>query len=210
MALPTIVITPTGPILADVADNITCATSGATGGTGPYTYQWKKNAAGGGYQNVAGQVATTFYFVPVVGDIGTTLIKCTVTDTGNGNVTADSNVISFTIVAQLTVDMSSPTLSSAYSMIVGETAKFLGVRVGGTSTWTLDWLLNNVSQSTNSTTFNWTPSATGIYTVNFKCTDSATTPDVVTSRTITVTVYSLYQTLASANGYLAKIAEAMS
>jgi hypothetical protein len=90
---------------------------------------------------------------------------------------------------------------------------FAVVSVGnGTPTFSYQWSVDGSSVSgATSASYSFVGISVGNHTVSVTVTDSANADSVpTTSPSITVTVQSLYNTFASANGYLAKIAKSVS
>ena len=110
------VATPTSSNIG--ATSVTVTSTGATGGTGPYTYQWYKSTTTGfspGSTNIiAGATALT------LNDTGNLLgadvfYKIVSTDTGNSNTTATSSQLA---VLQLTYANASPS-QNAFAPAIG-------------------------------------------------------------------------------------------
>ena len=138
-------------------------TSSVTGGTSPYTYQWYLNGA-----TVSGATKPTWTFTPTSAGSYTVYVK--VTD--NAGMQATSNTANVTSESSLSVSIS----PSSVDMHVGQSQMFTSSVTGGTSPYSYQWYLNGapVSGATNST-WTFTPTSPGSYTVYVKVTDNAKT-----------------------------------
>jgi hypothetical protein len=153
-------------------------TSTVTGGTSPYTYQWYMNGTA-----VSGATNSSYTFSS--SSAGTFLIYVNVTD--NLGIEAGSNTVTVTVHSGLGVSVS----PSSVTMDVGQPQTFTSSISGGTSPYTYQWYLNG-SVVTGATGSSWTftPSSAGSYSVYVKVTDSASSPNAAQSSSASVTVNS--------------------
>ena len=108
----------------------------------------------------------------------------------------------------LTVQTISP--SENQSIIVTETVSNRVQASGGQGNYTYQWVVdgsNATGQGNQTNSYNYTPQTLGVHTIYCIVMDGATS---INSTRITITVYSLYEALSGANGYLAKMLKAMS
>jgi hypothetical protein len=149
-------------------------TSSVSGGTSPYTYQWYLNGA-----VVSGATSSSWTFTP--SSAGSYTVYVNVTD--NVGVKAKSNVVPVTVNPTLSVSVS----PASVVMDVGQSQLFTSSVSGGTSPYSYQWYLNGapVSGATGST-WTFTPSSAGSFTVYLKVTDAVGA--VATSNTVPVTV----------------------
>jgi hypothetical protein len=134
--------------------------STVTGGLTPYSYQWYFNDT-----IVQGAIDRTWNFTPFTA--GNYKVYLKVKDALNFNV--QSNIVNITVYPQLTV-LISPT---SMNMTVGTPQTFTSIVSGGAQPYTFQWILNGISVTgANSSTWNFTPTQIGNYSVYLKVTDS--------------------------------------
>jgi hypothetical protein len=135
-------------------------TSTISGGTSPYTYQWYLNGA-----PVSGATSASWTFTPSSAGSYTVYLK--VTDAVSMIVT--SNTVPVTVNGALSVSIT----PSSTTIDVGQSQLFTSTVSGGTSPYTYQWYLNGaaVSGATGST-WTFTPSSSGSYTVYVNATDN--------------------------------------
>jgi YVTN family beta-propeller protein len=185
MSAPSVGVTPSSWIL-DVGQSQTF-TAAPSGGSGIYTgYQWYVN---GTTQN--GQTGTTFSFSSSVGSY---LVTVTVTD--NSGVTS---VPSAAAVVRVNSALVAPTVSVSKSVVdQGQTSNLSSTAVStGTSPYFYQWLQKasggSFSQISGATSSNYSfvtssSTAIGVWSFELQVTDNASSPVVVTSTPISVTV----------------------
>jgi hypothetical protein len=137
--------------------------SSISGGTSPYVYQWYLNDVA-----VSGATSATWTFTPI--SFGSYGVYVNVTD--NVGFRAISNIASVTVNPVLSVSIA----PGSTRLDVGDTQMFNSTVSGGTLlalSYTYQWYLNGtpVSDAIGST-WNFTPTSPGSYTVYVKVTDS--------------------------------------
>jgi hypothetical protein len=151
--------------------------STVSGGTLPFTYQWYSNGSPTG-------TGATWAFTP--SSAGSNSIYVNVTDAVGA--VAKSNIAIVTVNRALSVSIS-PT---AVVMDIGQSTTFTTTISGGTSPFSYQWYLNETSVSgATGSTWTFTPSSTGTYTVYVKVTDSASTDSSAQSNAAQVWVYAI-------------------
>jgi len=152
-------------------------TATVSGGTAPYSYKWYLNDV-----LVPGATGSSWTFTPI--STGSYTVYVNVTDSATTPVTKKSNVASVTVNPALTVSISP---SPSVTLILGQSITFTSTVSGGTTPYSYQWVLNNnpVSGAT-STSWTFTPTSTGAYTVYLNVTDSA--DPTVKSNVVSVTV----------------------
>ena len=178
VSTPTVSISPTSAT-SDVGQ-YQLFTATPSGGSGTYTsYQWY---VGGTAQS--GQIASTFSFDPA--SAGSYSITATVTDS-SAAISAQSTAASVMVSASPTVIIAP---GGPLTLDVGVSQTFTATPSGGSGTITYQWYLGGsaVSDATAST-YSFSESTAGSYSVTCKVTDSATTPVTSpASNTVSVTV----------------------
>jgi hypothetical protein len=172
---PSVSVTPVSGIMDEGQSNT--FTANPVGGSGIYTsYQWYVD---GSVQS--GETAPNFTFIAP--SAGSHLITVTVTD--NLGFTSDqSSASSVTVNSYLNV-----LIGSGQTLEVGQSKTLTASVSGGTPGFSYQWYLNNLAvEGQTSSTYVFTPSAIGSYTVFCNITDSASTPQVASSFKITLTV----------------------
>jgi hypothetical protein len=152
-------------------------TSAVSGGTPTYTYQWYLNGA-----IVVNATSSSWTFTP--GSFGShpTSFDVYVNVTDNVGVTVKSNIVSVTANPSLSVTVS----PSSAVMDVGQSQLFNSTVSGGTLPYKYQWCLNETAVSgATSSTWTFTPTSAGSYTVYSNVTDSLGAQ--ATSNTATVT-----------------------
>jgi parallel beta-helix repeat protein len=150
----------------------------ALGGTPPDTYQWCLNSAA-----VSGANSSMWKFKP--SSTGSYTVYFNVTD--NTGLKAKSSTASVTVNPMLSVGVS----PSSSIIDYGQHVTLSSSVTGGTSPYTYEWYLNSsVVTGANSSSWTFTPSSTGSYSVYVKVTDSASIHVTAQSNTASVTVNS--------------------
>lgn len=178
VSTPTVSIAPASAI-ADVSQS-TLFTATASGGSAPYTgYQWYV-----GETAQSGQVASTFSFDP--SSAGTYSITATVTDS-TPTISAPSTASSVTVNTAPTVSIAP---AGPLTLTVGESQTFTATPSGGSGTISYQWYFGDSAISgATSSTYSFSESTAGSYSIICKVTDSATTPVTSpASNTVSITV----------------------
>jgi hypothetical protein len=152
-------ITPTTAKIK-IGESVTF-TSSVSGGKPPYTsYQWYLNGS-----TVSGATSPTWTFTRVT--VGCYIVYLNVTDSTPK--TAKSNEASVTVAPPLTVSIS-PTSAS---ILVGQSVTFTSTVSGGYSPYGYQWYLGGTPVSgATSSSWTFTPTASGIYYVYLEVTDA--------------------------------------
>ena len=153
-------------------------TATPSGGSGTYSsYQWYLDGSA-----VSGQTASTYTYTPTAS--GSHSITVTVTDS-LGTTSAQSSSASVTVNTALSVSIS-PT---SVTLDVGQSRTFTATASGGTTSYSYQWYLGgSVVSGQTSSTYTYTPTVSGSYTIYVKVTDSASTPVTAQSSSATVAV----------------------
>ena len=135
--------------------------STVVGGTAPYSYQWYLNDTA-----ILDATNQNWVFTPTAA--GHYKIYLNITDALN--IKTQSNIVTDIAVSpQLTVSINPTTVN----MTVGMTQTFNSTIIGGTQPYTCQWILNSTAVSgANSSTWNFTPTQTGHYSVYLNIVDS--------------------------------------
>jgi fibro-slime domain-containing protein len=153
----TVTITPAS-VTMDVGQS-QLFTSSVSGGAPPYSYQWYLNGA-----PVAGATSADWLFAP--SSLGNYTVCLWVTC----SVGASSSSISITTANPQLVASIIPNDAIIY---LGQSQTFTSTISGGTPLIAYQWYLNGVAvPGATGSTWTFSPSSTGIYTVNVKATDS--------------------------------------
>ena len=172
--------------------------SGITGGTAPYSYQWMEEAPGG--KLLALGSASSSAGSPSTGTLSTTgtwHFELLVTDSGNPNEMVTSNAVTVTVNAAL----AAPIVSVAQSAVDTGQSSTLSVSsgiTGGTAPYSYQWMveapgassyvaLGSASSSAGSPSTG-TLTTTGTWHFELQVTDSGNPNEMVTSNAVTVTV----------------------
>jgi outer membrane protein assembly factor BamB len=148
--------------------------SSVSSGTSPYTYQWYLNGVAVPYAT-----NSTWTFKP--SSSGTYNVYVNVTD--SVSFMAKSNIATVTVNPTLSVTIS-PT---SVTMSLGQSQSFTSTVSTGTSPYSYQWYLDHAPVSgANSTSWTFTPTSAGSYTVYVKVADSVGTQ--ATSNVTTATV----------------------
>ena len=154
----TVSISPTSVVM-DLGQSQTFL-SAVSGGTPPYSYQWFLDDA-----VVPGATASSWTFTPA--SPGSYTVYVNVTD--NVGVTAKSNIAPVTVNPALSVSIT-PT---SITMDVGQSVTFTSSVSGGTSPFTYQWYLDDAPvPSAIGSTWAFTPTSSGSYTVYVNVTDN--------------------------------------
>ena len=167
-----VTISPTS-VTMDVGQSRTF-TSSVKGGTAPYSYQWYLNGVA-----VSGATSSSWTFTPSYAGSYTVnlIVKDAAGDVGT------SKTASVTVNAAPSVSIS-PT---SVTMRLGQSQTFTSSATAGTPPYSYQWYLNGVAVSgATSSSWTFTPSYAGSYTVKVVVTDAVS--GVATSNTASVTV----------------------
>jgi hypothetical protein len=158
-----------GPLLASITPSSVTLDVGTSlpfnslvsGGTSPFTYQWYLNGSA-----VSGATSPFWIFTP--SSAGSYNVYLNVTD--NAGFTAQSNIATVTFNPALSVNV-----TPGFVVIsVGQSQLFNSTVSGGTSPYSYQWYLNSTTVSgANSSSWNFTPTSLGYYTVYLKVNDTA-------------------------------------
>jgi len=153
--------TSIAPITAtmDVGQSLTF-TSGVSGGTKPYAYQWYLDNVA-----VSGATDSTWTFSPTA----TGLYSVYVNVTDNVGSTAKSNIASITVNVQPSASISPTSATIKF----GQSYTFSSVVSGGTPPYVYQWFVNGSSAigATNAT-FVYSPFSSGYHRISLRVTDS--------------------------------------
>jgi hypothetical protein len=176
-ASPTVSVAPVGPLAMDVGQ-VQTFTATVTGGSGTINYQWYIDGTAVGSNSAS-------YSYTAAGTSHT--VNCKVTDSASTPVTSPaSNAVTITVAASPTVSIS----PGSATLDVGQSTTFTATASGGSGSLSFQWYVNSVLQSAATSSFTYTASATGIFTIYVQVTDSASTPVTVKSNSATVNVNS--------------------
>jgi hypothetical protein len=174
--VPSVSVSPSSATL-DVGQSL-LFTSSVTGGTSPYSYQWYLNGV-----SVYGATGSSWTFTST--SSGSYTVYMNVTDIVGAGVKSSIATVTVNPTLSATISPSSATLD------VNQSQTFTSTVSGGTSSYSYQWYLNGVAVSgAVSSSWTFTLSSSGSYTVYVKITDSATTPVAATSNIASVTVNS--------------------
>jgi len=154
-------------------------TSTVAGGTTPYSYQWF-SGSGTTYNSVAGATSTSWTYWPTA---GTRKVYLRTIDAVPTTVTSTAATLTVTAPPAVAITIS-PTSAS---MNVNNSQIFTSAVTGGTAPFTYKWYLDltEISGATSST-YTYTPTVSGNYTIYAQVTDSLSQTDTSNSATITV------------------------
>ncbi len=183
-----------------------------SGGTSPYSCQWLEEAPGAeSYSDLGGSFSCTTSSLPTISTgtltaTGTWSFELQVTDSSGTPQTVTSNVVTVLVnsaySASPVIAVYPTTIDSGQSTTLATTSSFSG----GIPSYTCQWLEEGPgaeSYSNLGSSFSCTTSSlptmstgalttTGIWDFELKVTDSAETPQTVTSNTVSVLVNSAY------------------
>jgi len=156
--VPSVTISPTSVAL-DVGQS-QLFTSTVSGGTSPYSYQWYLDDSA-----ASGATSATWTYTPSAS--GSHTVYVNVTDSVSMQATSNTATVTVNPALSVSISPSSVTLNVSQSQLFTPTVS------GGTSPYTYQWYLNGapVSGATGST-WTFTPTSAGSYTVYVKATDS--------------------------------------
>jgi hypothetical protein len=178
-ALPTVTVSPIGPITLNVGQ-VQVFSATASGGSGAIHYQWYL-----GGSIVSGATGLTYSFS---GSIGSYSVTCKVTDSASVPVTSvPSNAASVVVNAVPTVVVS----PLSWVMDVGQSKLFSATAGGGSGSYTsYQWYVGGVVQSgASASTFSYSPASAGSYSITVTVTDSSGMTSVQSSvASVTVAV----------------------
>lgn len=144
-------------------------TSAVGGGVSPYTYQWYENGVPEG-------TTSSWTFTP--SSAGSYSIYLNVTD--NTGTKVKSNTANVTVNSALSISIT----PLSVTLYISQSQTFTFSMSGGTSPYTYQWYLNGTAVSgATSSSWTFTPSSAGTYTIYVKVTDAVSA--VVTSSTAT-------------------------
>ena len=145
-------------------------------GTFPYSYQWYLNGT-----QINGANSSSWTFTPTTNDTYT--IYLNVTD--NAGVVAISNAATVAVNCQLSASF----LPSSFAMFVNQSQTFNSTVSGGTSSYSYQWCLNGLAvQGATSSSWTFTPTLAGSYTVYSIVTDSVGAQATSNNATISVNI----------------------
>jgi hypothetical protein len=197
-ASPTVSVAPVGPFTMDVGQ-VQVFTATPSGGSGTLSYQWYLDGS------AVGTNSASYSYTAVLGSHSVT---CKVTDSASTPVTSPaSNAVAITVSATLVAPTASASPATIYQ---GQTSSLTSTAVStGTSPYTYQWLEkapggSYLTVGTNSASFSFATSgstATGSWSFELQVTDSASTPVVVTSAPISVTVKATVMFVSAGTSY---------
>ncbi len=177
-------ITPTSPAI-DNGQSITL-TANVSGGTPPYTYQWAYGSSSSSCDNdISGATSRTYTASPT-----SNIYYCYITSdsaTISDLHTSASNLITVNSALTASISTSTPTVSS------GQNFTLTASPSGGTSPYSYQWYNTTsgsavaISGATGSS-LTLTTTTAGLYSYYATVTDSAYSPETVTTATETITV----------------------
>jgi outer membrane protein assembly factor BamB len=154
-------------------------TSSATGGTSPYSYRWYVNGTA-----VSGATNPTWTFTPTSAASYSVYLK--VTDSASAIATSNTVQVTANGPLSITIAPSSSTIGTAQSQLFTSTIS------GGTSPFAYQWYLNGTAvPSATSSTWTFSPSSTGSYSIYANVTDNAGFRAKSNIATVTVTSVSV-------------------
>jgi hypothetical protein len=170
---PTVSVTPTS-VTMDAGQTKTFSST-VYNGSSPYTYQWYLDGSA-----MSGATSSSWTYTPSSAGAHTVYVKIT----DSVDVTATSNSASVTVNTALSATIS----PSSTTLDYGQSQTFTSSVSGGTASYAYQWYKNGtaVAGATGST-WTFTPSSAGYYTVYVKVTDSASTPVTAQSSNAYVT-----------------------
>ena len=154
------------------------------GGTGPFDYVWFLNGTN------SGTITSTYTFDP--SGTGSYTFDVRVTDTGTSYlakpiIAVTSQSITVTVYADPSVTIT----PSSGIMDLNQTLEFVPDVTGGTGSFSYMWFVNGAVTGVNTTDYNFTPLATGNYTIYVKITDTGASPHatpIITSTSNVATI----------------------
>ena len=175
-ALPTVSITPIGPLTMDAGQS-QLFTASVTGGSGVIHYEWYAGAVLFGLDSSS---------CTYIASGSSALISCEVTDSASTPVVSpSSNAVLITVnTAQIAV-----VTPASVILDIGQSQLFTCSASGGTGTLSYQWYLGGLAVSGETgTTYTYTAGSAGSPAIYCMVTDSASTPYAVPSNTPAVTV----------------------
>jgi hypothetical protein len=143
----------------------------AVNGTAPYTYQWFVKSPSGNYSALSAATSANCS-IPTLSNVttGVWYFVLYVTDSATVPVTVTSNVILVTVNSAPSVSIS----ASTAAFTAGQSCTFTATAVNGSGAYIrYQWYVNGVAQAgQNSSTFTFSPSTAGSYSVTATVTDS--------------------------------------
>jgi outer membrane protein assembly factor BamB len=150
----------------------TLTSTAVSTGTGPYSYQWLLKTPGDtSYSAISGAISSSYNFVTSGSTaIGVWSFELQVTDSASSAVLVTSSPISVTVNAPLTVSVT----PSSWIMDIGQSKTFSASAAGGSGSYNIyQWYVGGAAQSgQTSSTFAYSPGATGSPSITVTVTDS--------------------------------------
>lgn len=173
------------PSQVDQGQTSVLSATGASGGTGPYSYQWYSKApSAAAYSLISGATSQSYTFTTTgTTEVGQWSFVLNATDSASTPSTASSAAVSVWVNLPPTVGVS-PELAV---LDEGYSNTFTALTIGGAGPLTYEWFLDGVKVGTNSTNYSYTV-VQGTHTLTVKVTDSANPPLSATSTSAAITV----------------------
>jgi len=163
--------------------------TGLSGGTTPYTYQWRQRAPGAvGYSDITGATSSSYVFSTSGSTVtGSWSFELHVTDSASSSMEVWSSAASVMVNPQLVPSVS--VTPSSWTMDIGQSKTFAASASGGSGSYSsYQWYVDGVFQSgATSSTFDYAPTSTGSHSITVTVTDSSgTTSSQSSAATVTV------------------------